>query len=242
MKITTPYKDRSEAGEVLAAALRPYLHGDVVVLGLPRGGVPVAAAVAKGCHAPLDIFLVRKIGSPGHKELAAGAIASGGVVVWNQRVLRSLGITPSDLHEAVELEEVELHSRERDIRSPQTPPVVLRDKVVVIVDDGIATGATMRAAIRAVKMSSPREVIVALPVGPSDICLDLERGEKVRVVCVRRVAGESFSSVGEWYDDFTQIETKDCRSILEKSRAESPKLAAIKTELAPNQSRSLHQP
>jgi putative phosphoribosyl transferase len=100
----------------------------------------------------------------------------------------------------------------------------------------------MRAAIRAVKMSSPKEVIVALPVGPADTCLDLERGEKVRVVCVRRIAGESFGSVGQWYDDFTPVETEDCRSILEKSRSDTPSVAAIRTELAPSQNRSLHQP
>jgi putative phosphoribosyl transferase len=227
MRITTPFKDRSEAGALLASALRPYLHGDVVILGLPRGGVPVAATVAKECHAPLDVFLVRKIGSPGHEELAAGAIASGGVVVWNQRVLRALGITPSELHETLELEEIELHSRERDIRTTHTPPLMLRDKVVVLVDDGIATGATMRAAIRAVKMSSPKEVIVALPVGPNDTCLDLERGEKVRVVCMRRIPSDSFGSVGQWYDDFAQVETEECRSILEKSRSELPSVGVV---------------
>jgi predicted phosphoribosyltransferase len=220
MKITTPFKDRAEAGQRLAAVVeRLGLGPDVVVLGLPRGGIPVAAEVAARCRAPLDIFVVRKIGTPGQEELAAGAIASGGVLVWNERVLRSLGLAPGDLHERVESEEREVKHREQAIRSDLTPALALHNKTVVVVDDGIATGATMRAAIRAIRQSSPKEIVVALPVCPEDTCGDIERREKCRIVCLKRVGADEFGSVGSWYDDFSQVETDECKRILEQSRA-----------------------
>jgi putative phosphoribosyl transferase len=246
MQIATTFKDRTEAGDRLAEAVQHQGFGsEVIVLGLPRGGVPVAARVATLCGAPLDIFVVRKIGTPGHEELAAGAIASGGVVVWNERVLRAVGLTPGDLHEAVEIEEREVKRREQEMRSAQTPALDLRNKTVVLVDDGIATGATMRAAIRAIRCASPKEVVVALPVCPDDTCADLERGEKCRTICLRRIAGDAFGSVGSWYDDFTQVETEECRTILEKSRGDLhdvPRVSAFTTGPAANRAPSLHQP
>jgi predicted phosphoribosyltransferase len=229
MIITTPFRDRTQAGKLLADAVKSSLHGDVVVIGLPRGGVPVAAQVAAECRAPLDVYLVRKIGTPGQQELASGAIASGGVVVWNKRVLQSLGLTPSDLRETVEVEEAEIRRREHAIRSALTPAIVVTNKTVVLVDDGVATGATMRAAIRAIKQSSPKEIVVALPVAPEDTCAEFERSEKVKVVCLKRVASESFGSVGQWYDDFTQVETEECRTILERNRAALPEGVALTT-------------
>jgi putative phosphoribosyl transferase len=220
MKTVIPFKDRSEAGALLAKAVQQQGFGpDSVVLGLPRGGIPVAAKVAAQCGAPLDLFVVRKIGTPGHEELAAGAIASGGVLVWNERVLRAVGLTPGDLHETIEAEERQVKIREQEIRSRLTPALVLRDKRVVLVDDGIATGATMRAAIRAIKQLSPKELVVALPVCPDDTCADIERREKCRIICLRRVNADAFGSVGSWYDDFSQVETDECRAILEKSRS-----------------------
>jgi predicted phosphoribosyltransferase len=229
MIITTPFRDRNQAGELLGNAVKSSARGDVVVIGLPRGGVPVAAKVAAACNAPLDVYLVRKIGSPGQKELASGAIASGGVVVWNRRVLQALGLTPGDLRETVEIEEAEIRRREQVIRSALTPAIVLTGKTVVLVDDGVATGATMRAAIRAIKQSSPKEIIVALPVAPEDTCSEFEHGEKVKVVCLKRVASESFGSVGQWYDDFSQVETEECRTILERNRAALPEGIALTT-------------
>jgi putative phosphoribosyl transferase len=244
MQTVTPFRDRTEAGERLAEAVeRQGLGANVVVLGLPRGGIPVAAQVAARCRVPLDIFVVRKIGTPGQEELAAGAIASGGVLVWNERVLRSLGLTPGDLHEAVESEGREVKLREQAIRSALTPPLDLHNKTVVIVDDGIATGATMRAAIRAIRQSAPKEIIVALPVCPEDTCGDIERSEKCRIICLRRVDADAFGSVGSWYDDFSQVETDQCRAILEKSRAEEvPSPALFTTGPGASRGQTLHRP
>jgi len=246
MQTVTPFKDRAAAGERLAEVVeRQGLGADIVVLGLPRGGIPVAAKVAARCRAPLDIFVVRKIGCPGHEELAAGAIASGGVLVWNERVLRSLGLSPGDLHETIEAAEQQVKLREREIRSSSTPPLDLRDKTIVLVDDGIATGATMRAAIRAIRRSSPKEIVVALPVCPDDTCLDIERREKCRIICLQRVSGEAFGSVGSWYDDFSQVETDDCRAILEHSRSGLeglPTPAILTTAPAASRVQTPHRP
>jgi len=218
---TPNFSNRSQAGQMLGAALlSEKRRGSVVVLGLPRGGVPVAAHVASALRAPLDIVLVRKIGAPGHEELACGAIAPGGVVVWNERVLRSLGVTPNDLATTIHAEEREMKRREAAIRSALTPPIALKGKSVVVVDDGIATGATMRAAIRWVKRSNPLEVIVALPVAPADTCREIEDEEGCSVVCLRKIDSEYFGSVGQWYDDFSQVETEECRDLLERNREE----------------------
>lgn len=214
------FTDRREAGDVLGESLHTLqLAPPVVVLGLPRGGVPVAAEVAARLGAPLDILTVRKIGAPGHEELACGAVASGGVIVWNDRVLRNLGLTSGDFEQTLHDEQAEISKRERLIRTQSTPILPLKGHSVVIIDDGVATGATMRAAIRAVKSQKPLNVVVGLPVGPSDTCSELERQEGVKVVCVRTVSSSEFGSVGQWYDDFSQVETEECRDILVRSRS-----------------------
>jgi putative phosphoribosyl transferase len=213
------FKDRREAGCRLGESLNALqMTSPVVVLGLPRGGVPVAAEVADRLGAPLDILTVRKIGAPGHEELACGAVASGGVIVWNDRVLRNLGLTPGDLEQTVYDEQAEIGKRERSIRTQSTPILSLKGHSVVIIDDGVATGATMRAAIRAVKSQKPLQVIVGLPVGPVDTCSELEHQEVVKVVCVQPIPSGEFGSVGQWYDDFSQVETEECRDILVRSR------------------------
>jgi putative phosphoribosyl transferase len=213
------FKDRREAGCRLGESLNALqMTSPVVVLGLPRGGVPVAAEVADRLAAPLDILTVRKIGAPGHEELACGAVAPGGVIVWNDRVLQDLGLTPGDLEQTVYNEQAEIGKRERSIRTQSTPILSLKGHSVVIIDDGVATGATMRAAIRAVKSQKPLQVIVGLPVGPVDTCSELEHQEVVKVVCVQPIPSGEFGSVGQWYDDFSQGETEECRDILVRSR------------------------
>ncbi len=209
------FKDRRDAGRLLAERLLALqTKPPVLVLGLPRGGVPVAAEVARALGAKIDIMTVRKIGAPGHEELACGAVASGGILVWNSRVLRSLGLTPEDLSKTVSTEEREIVKRERSIRTPGTPPLAIKGASVILVDDGVATGATIRAAIKAVRAQSPRELIVALPVGPDDTCSELEREEGVKVICLNQVPSSDFGSVGQWYEDFSQVETDECREIL----------------------------
>jgi putative phosphoribosyl transferase len=219
MTVTLPFSDRIQAGQSLAETLQTYgLVAPIVVLGLPRGGVPVAACVAKGLNAALDILTVRKIGAPGHEELACGAVASGGIRVWNNGVLRALELTPEKLAAVVRIEEAEIKKRERSIRTTKTPVLELAGCDVIIVDDGVATGATMRAAIRAVRTRAPRRIIVALPVGPTDTCQELEQQEDVEVVCLNRISAGEFGSVGQWYQDFSQVETEECRDILTESR------------------------
>jgi putative phosphoribosyl transferase len=214
-----PFTDRTQAGRELGEKLRAMqLEPPVLVLGLPRGGVPVAAEVASALGAELDILTVRKIGAPGHEELACGAVASGAILVWNERVLRSLGLTPKDLAAAVRSEEAEITKRERSIRSAKTPVLSLKEKTVLLVDDGVATGATMKAAVRAVRAQAPKRLLVALPVGPVDTCKELEREEEAEVVCLQLIPSTEFGSVGQWYDDFSQVETEECREILEQSR------------------------
>jgi predicted phosphoribosyltransferase len=174
--------------------------------------------VAKALNAELDIMTARKVGAPGHEELACGAVASGGIRVWNHRVLRALGFTPEELAVTVRSEEAEVEKRERSIRTAETPVLELAGCDVIIVDDGVATGATMRAAIRAVRSRAPRRVIVALPVGPTDTCQELVQEEDVEVVCLHPVPAGEFGSVGQWYRDFSQVETEECREILTASR------------------------
>ncbi len=213
------FSNRLQAGEQLAARLQHRRWaGPVVVVALPRGGVPVAAEVATALHAPLDILVVRKIGAPAHEELACGAVAAGGVLVWNENVLRALGLSHQDLARTVEREQTEVARREAAIRTPRTPPLSLRDASVVLVDDGVATGATMRAAIQAIQHIGPRELVIALPVGPADTCEELAAHPGCVVECLKTIEAGSFGSVGEWYDEFSQVETEDCRELLEASR------------------------
>ncbi|MFN4895001.1 MAG: phosphoribosyltransferase [Pseudomonadota bacterium] len=212
-------KDRTDAGHELGRRLlAEKIKRPIVVLGLPRGGVPVAAAVAETLGAKLDILMVRKIGAPGHEELACGAIASGGITVWNDEVLRSLGLTPQDLQSTLRAEKAELVAREKLLRSAATPELSLRGHSVVLVDDGVATGATMRAAVQAVKSHLPDAIIVGLPVGPIDTCQKLEREEGAKVICVHSIPTGNFGSVGQWYTDFSQVENQECREILRRNR------------------------
>lgn len=213
------YRDRAHAGQVLAAKLR-HLAGrdDVVVLGLPRGGVPVAYEVARALAAPLDVFVVRKLGVPGHRELAMGAIASGGVRVVNESVVRQLRIPQHVLDEAAADELNELVRRERLYRGERPAPQ-LKDRVVVVVDDGLATGSTMRAAIAALRKLEPARIVVAVPVGAAETCEEIGR-EVDEVVCVESPL--FFQAVGLWYESFDQTSDAEVREALARARSFQP--------------------
>jgi predicted phosphoribosyltransferase len=211
------FTDRRHAGRVLADALAPSLRGrdDVVVLALPRGGVPVAAEVASALGAPLDAFVVRKLGVPGHEELAFGAVATGGVRVLNDDVVSSLRL-PSDVIDAVtERATRELEDRQRALRGDRPLPP-LKDRVAVIVDDGLATGATMRAAVDAVRQFAPARVVVAVPVGPPEACAELANVAD-EVVCP--LQPRAFGAVGLWYADFSPTTDDEARRILDEADA-----------------------
>jgi putative phosphoribosyl transferase len=205
------FRDRSEAGRLLAERLDEYANRpDVLVLALPRGGVPVALEIAQRLGAPLDVFLVRKLGVPWHRELAMGAIASGGIQVLNDEVVRTYGIPPHVLDAVARSEAEELDRRMRVYRGVRPLPQ-LAGRVVVLVDDGIATGSTMRVAVAAVRCQHPAEVIVAVPVSPADACEDL-RHEVDRMVCLS--TPQTFKAVGDWYDDFSQTSDEQVRALL----------------------------
>ena len=205
------FEDRKEAGRALAARLRHYAgRPDVVVLALPRGGVPVAAPVADALGAPLDLFLVRKLGTPGHRELAMGAIASGGIRVLNDDVVKWYGIPPAAIDAVAREEEQELVRREAAYREGREAPP-LEGKIVILIDDGLATGSTMMAAVKAVRQRHPAKVIVAVPVGARDTCEALATVAD-EVICVRMP--EPFSAVGQWYLDFDQTTDEEVRQLL----------------------------
>lgn len=209
-----PYRDRTEAGEVLAAELESYRGAaGVLVLALPRGGVPVAAAIARELGAELDVMVVRKLGVPGHEELAMGAVASGGVKAINSDIVEALGILREELDEAVEREIAEVARREAVFRGVR-PPAAILGKTVILVDDGLATGATMRAAIAAVRAHGPREIVVAVPVAPEDTLRSIRRAAN-KVVCPLIPA--EFSAVGQFYADFSQVSTVEARKLLEEA-------------------------
>jgi predicted phosphoribosyltransferase len=205
------FEDRKEAGRALAARLRQYAgRSDVVVLALPRGGVPVAFPVAEALDAPLDLFLVRKLGTPGHRELAMGAIASGGIRVLNDDVVRWYGIPPAAIDAVAREEEQELGRREAAYREGRDAPP-LEGRIVILIDDGLATGSTMMAAVKAVRQRHPSRIIVAVPVGARDTCEALATVAD-EVVCVRMP--EPFSAVGQWYLDFDQTTDEEVRQLL----------------------------
>lgn len=211
MEHRLPFRDRHEAGQVLGAALHGRWSGQrVVVLGLPRGGVPVAAEVAAALQAPLDVFVVRKLGAPGQPELAFGAIASGGVRVLNEDLLRRLRVPESVVEQVAATELVELHRREREYRGDR-PRIDVGGRMVLLVDDGLATGASMLAAAQAVRGAGPDRVVVAVPVGAPDSC---DRMAEVadEVVCLHSPA--SFWAVGAYYRDFTQTTDDEVRRLL----------------------------
>lgn len=205
------FRDRAEAGRRLAEALAHYA-GDpgLLVLALPRGGVEVGAEVARRLGAPLDVVLVRKLGVPGHEELAMGAIATGGVRVLSEEVIATLGVSEREIAAVAAAEEGELARRERAYRGRRGPPVV-EGRTVVLVDDGLATGATMRAAAAVLRRMGPRRLVVAVPVAPAETCRTL-RALVDEVVCL--LTPEPFRSVGEWYDDFSQTSDDDVRRLL----------------------------
>jgi predicted phosphoribosyltransferase len=214
------FRDRSDAGRLLAARLLAYAgRPDVIVLALPRGGVPVGAEVARALRAPLDVFLVRKLGLPGQEELAMGAIATGGVRVVNDEVVRRLRIGP-DVIDAVSRQELqELRRREHRYRGDRPAPDV-RGRTVILVDDGLATGSTMRAAVAALRRQGPAKVIVAVPVGAPETCEDFRR-DADEVICAR--TPDPFYAVGLWYEDFSQTSDDEVRELL---RAADPHAAA----------------
>jgi putative phosphoribosyl transferase len=211
MEQTRPFRDRAEAGRLLGERLGAYAgRRDVVVLALPRGGVPVAREVARALGAPLDVFLVRKLGFPGQPELAMGAIASGGTRVLNEELVRELRLGADLIERVAVREEAELARREHAYRG-ERPPLDLRGRTVVLVDDGLATGATMRAAVDAVRSRGPQRVVVAIPTAPPHALHEL-RPEVDELVCV--IAPDPFHAVGLWYEDFREISDDDVRRLL----------------------------
>ncbi len=208
------FPNRAEAGRLLAEKLENYVgRSDVVVLGLPRGGVPVAYEVAQRLGAPLDVFVVRKLGVPGFEELAAGAIASGGVRVLNEDVVRALPNADQLIESVTERETVELERREQIYRDGRPAPE-LRDRVVILVDDGLATGATMRAAVAALRQRGVAKIVVAAPVGAPDTCRELEQ-EADETICA--IAPEFFQAVGQYYEDFSQTSDEEVRELLSRA-------------------------
>jgi predicted phosphoribosyltransferase len=208
------FRDRAEAGAQLATRLADYANrSDVIVLALPRGGVPVAFEVACVLHVPLDVFLVRKLGVPGHEELAMGAVASGGVRVLNHEVVEALHISHQAI-ESVSKEELrELERRERAYRGSRPPPD-LRGRTVILVDDGLATGSSMRAAVAAVRQQDPQRVVVAVPTAAQETCEDFRR-EVDEMVCL--TTPEPFYAVGLWYQDFSQTSDEQVSELLERA-------------------------
>jgi putative phosphoribosyl transferase len=208
------FRDRADAGRALAAELA-HLVGEpgLLVLGLPRGGVPVAAEVARALDAPLDVFLARKLGVPQQPELAMGAVAAGGVRVLHQAVVDALAIPPEVIDAVATREGAEVSRREQSYRAGR-PPLDVAGRTVVVVDDGVATGSTMRAAVAALRAQRAARVVVAVPVGARETCRQLA-GEADEVVCARTPA--SFHAVGQWYDDFTQTTDDEIRALLKES-------------------------
>ena len=208
-----PFSDREQAGELLAEALVAFSDStDVVVLALPRGGVPVAAAVAKALNVPLDVLVVRKLGVPGYPELAMGAIASGGVRILNRDVVESIGIPDRVIDAVTAAEERELERRERAYRDDLPPPDVA-GKTVIIVDDGIATGSTMMAAVAGLRQLKVARIVVAAPVIAPSTLMTLQRAvDEVVAVFVPN----NFSGVGQWYQDFSQTSDEEVRGILSR--------------------------
>ena len=209
--MSKPFADRADAGRVLAGELVAYAGSpDVIVLGLPRGGIPVAYEVACALGAPLDVFVVRKLGAPGQEELAMGAIASGGVVVVNDEVIEALKISSEELSAEIENEGRELERREAIYRRGHAL-VAVKGKTVILVDDGLATGSTMRAAVAALRRQAPAQIVVAVPVGASSTCAEFE---EIADRCVCAIAPEEFRSVGLWYEDFAQTDDEEVCKLL----------------------------
>jgi putative phosphoribosyl transferase len=208
------FRDRIDAGQQLAEKLKAYAdRSDVLVLALPRGGVPVGYEVAKQLRVPLDVFLVRKLGVPGYEELAMGAIASGGVRVINEDVVRYLGISDEVIDRVAQYEQQELERRARAYRGDRPSPAV-KDQVVILIDDGLATGSTMRAAATALRKQVPARIVIAVPVSSTQACDDF-RDEVDEIVCA--TTPEPFGGVGLWYQDFSQTTDEEVRRLLRRA-------------------------
>lgn len=213
------FNDRTDAGKRLAERLSEYANReDVLILALPRGGVPVAFEVAKELNLKMDIFIVRKLGVPGNEELAMGAIASGNIRVLNEDVIRSFRIPQTEIDESTANELRELERRERIYRKNRLMPKI-SGSTVILIDDGLATGATMRAAVAAVKTKNPEKVIIAVPVAAPDTCNDFG-GEVDEVICV--ATPEPFYGVGAWYEDFSQTTDKEVCELLDRAAKTKP--------------------
>lgn len=215
MKHDKVFRDRRDAGRHLAKVLAAYARQPgVLVLALPRGGVPVAFEVARSLDAPLDVFVVRKLGVPGHEEYAMGAIASGGVRVLNEQIVQALNLGEAEIEAVVERERRELARREQLYRHDRPPPQV-RGQTVLLVDDGLATGSTMLAAMRALREMQPARTVVAVPTAAAETCEGL-RSEADDVVCA--TTPEPFRAVGLWYEDFSQTSDEEVRELLQRAR------------------------
>jgi putative phosphoribosyl transferase len=205
------FQNRTEAGRKLASKLLAYCgQPDVLVLALPRGGVPVGAEIARALHAPVDVFVVRKLGVPWNPELAMGAVATGGVRVLEEETVQSLAISREEIAKVAAGEEIELERREQAYRGGRIPPLIAGKKVI-LVDDGIATGSTMRAGVAALRKLQPARIVIAAPVASRAACAMLRRVAD-EVVCA--IEAEDFFAIGEWYEDFTQLSDKDVQDLL----------------------------
>ncbi|HBY95101.1 MAG TPA: phosphoribosyl transferase [Chloroflexi bacterium] len=215
--LTRRFRDRADAGQILANLLTEYANRpDLLVLALPRGGVPVGFEVATALSAPLDVFVVRKLGVPGREELAMGAVATGGVIVLNEDVVAALRIPRETIDIRAADEQRELARRERAYRGDRPPPEV-RDRIVILVDDGIATGATMRAAVAALRQQKPARIVVAVPTAAPESYDEL-RAEVDDIACV--VTPEPFCAIGLWYEDFSQTTDEEVRNLLEQATSD----------------------
>ncbi|MGA8766666.1 MAG: phosphoribosyltransferase [Candidatus Acidiferrales bacterium] len=208
------FANRTEAGQKLVLRLRKYANrDDVIVLAAPRGGVPTAFEVATNLKVPLDVFVLRKLGVPGHEELAFGAIASGGVRVLDRNTVEGLGLTGLDIERVTRAEERELERRERAYRDGR-PMLDVRGMTVILIDDGIATGSSVRAAIRALRQMKPARIVIAVPVAPPSVCNRL-RVEVDELVCLEMP--EPFYGVGRFYDDFSQVSDEEVKQLLDSA-------------------------
>ncbi len=215
---TRQFRDRTEAGQLLATQLTTYAHRpDVLVLALPRGGVPVAFEVARALHVPLDVLIVRKLGVPGQEELAMGAIASGGVNVFNERVVQTLGLSREMIDKVTAQEQREVERRERLYRGDR-PAYKVRGRTIILVDDGIATGATMLAAVAAIRQLQPRHIIIAVPVAALATCQEFA-AEVDKLVCISQP--KEFYAVGVWYKHFPQTTDEEVRNLLAQNMENS---------------------
>jgi len=208
------FRDRRDAGRILAKELTAYAdHSDVIVLALPRGGVPVAYEVALALNAPLDIYLVRKLGLPGREELAIGAIASGGVRVLNEDIIQILNIPEEVINIVAQRELQELQRREQSYRGDRPTPEV-RERTVILIDDGLATGASMRAAVTGLRAQHPARIVIAVPTAAPETCEAFE-SEVDEIICA--ITPEPFTGVGKWYEDFSQTTDDEVRRLLQEA-------------------------